>query len=223
MATKAPPKLSLGPLIMLRGDQLEYNPWNPNQMDGFMYSKAIESIQAFGMVDPVLVRETGAGPYQIIDGEHRARACTDLGTLIPAHSVGFIPDDVAKRLTIALNEIHGQASPADMGVLLGSLLEDSSIEDLLVGLPMTADTVKAFTEAAAIQWPTGDNAPDPAPSPASPSAEDERWVERTYRLPSSVAEVLDQALDKARDDFGDGKNHSDAECLEVIAAEFMAG
>lgn len=226
MVTKAPySTLQLGPLLMLTRDEIVFNPWNPNKMDGFMYSKAVESIQQFGMVDPVLVRELQGGVrgalkrYEVIDGEHRCQACIDLGTLIPAHSVGVIPDDVAKRLTIALNEIHGQADPADMGKLLNELLSGSSIEDLLVGLPMTEDTLAAFSSAAGIEWPT--TTTPPASSPAAPSPGNERWVERTYRVPSSVAEVLDQAIAKAKGDLDPGA--TDAQALEVIAAEFMAG
>lgn len=184
-----------------------------------MYSKAVESIQKFGMVDPVLVREVSKEiPYQVIDGEHRANACIDLGVLIPAHSIGKITDAEAKKLTIALNEVHGTASPVEMGKLLDELLTDSSMDELLSGLPMTAETVKAFQGAAGIEWPA--DKPEPVASPSA--TEKERWVERTYRLPASVAEVLDQALSKARDAFADGQDHSDAECLEVVAAEYMA-
>lgn len=215
--------LQLGPLIYLRGDEIEFNPWNPNKMDGFMYGKAVESIQQFGMVDPVLVRERKGKPHQVIDGEHRARACIDLGTLIPAHSVGVIDDVVAKKLTIALNEVHGTADPAEMGKLLDGLLADTSIDELLAGLPMTADTVKAFTNAAGIEWPGDPNAVPVTPSAGTSPGAEERWVERTYRVPSSVAEVLDQALGKAKQELeAGGSIATDARALEIIAAEYMA-
>jgi hypothetical protein len=87
-------------------------------------------------------------------------------------------------------------------------------------LPMTQESVKAFTDAASIQWPSG---PIVAPPSSPREGDSERWVERTYRVPVSVAEVLDQALAKAKMAFSDTLDHSDAECLEVIAAEFLAG
>jgi hypothetical protein len=223
-ASSAFTKLRLGPLIMLRGDEVDFNPWNPNRMDAFMEAKAAESIEQFGMVDPVLVREVkGPIPYQMIDGEHRARACITANTLIPAHSVGAIDDTLAKKLTIALNEIHGNADPADMGKLLDDLMATSSMDELLAGLPMTEDTVKAFTNAAGIDWPGDAEAPgSPAEVPGTPGTP-ERWVERTYRVPSSVAEVLDQALGKAKRAIeADGSIATDARALEVIAAEYMA-
>lgn len=221
--------LALGPLIFLDATEIEFNPWNPNRMDGFMYQKAVESIQQFGMVDPILVREwppnlAAATKYQVIDGEHRARACIDLGKPIPAHSVGVVNNTTARKMTIALNEVHGTADPVEMGKLLDGLLSGSSIDELLAGLPMTEDTVKAFTNAAGIEWPG-----DPSAVPATPSAgtspgTEERWVERTYRVPSSVAEVLDQALQKARTELeAGGSVATDARALEIIAAEYMAG
>jgi hypothetical protein len=212
--------LQLGPLLYLRPGEVEPNPWNPNKMDGWMYAKAIDSIAQFGMVDPVLVRQLVVkGRYQLIDGEHRAKACVDLGLLIPAHSVGEINDTVARKLTIALNEVHGTANPAEMGKLLDELLSEGSLDELLEGIPMTAETVRAFTNAAGIEWP--DSAPPVAPPPDGHSAE--RWVERTYRIPRDVAEVLDEALAKAKGRIErDGSIATDARALEVIAAEYMA-
>jgi hypothetical protein len=212
--------LTLGPLIEIDGSQLAFNPWNPNKMDAFMYQKAIESIEEFGMVDPVLVRDV-LGGHECIDGEHRARACIDLGRKIPAHSVGEVDDVIAKKLTIALNEIHGVADPVEMGRLLDDLMSNSSMDELLAGLPMTEDTVKAFTNAAGIEWP-GDAPAAPVSTPTP--GEQERWVERTYRVPSSVAEVLDQALEKAKRELESGGSiATDARALEIIAAEYMAG
>lgn len=189
-----------------------------------MYSKAVESIEQFGMVDPVLVRDMPKGkpPYQIIDGAHRARACVDLGTLIPAHSVGVVSDSTAKKLTISLNEIHGVAKTADMGRLLDDLLQTMSIEDLAIGLPMSPETIETYVQAAEIAFPDIDMPTQVEPKASDPSKE--RWVERTYRVPSSVAELLDQAIDKARSyEAGTGREITDAQAIEIIAAEYMAG
>jgi hypothetical protein len=214
--------LVLGPLIEIDGQDLSFNPWNPNKMDAFMYQKAIESIEQFGMVDPILVRDV-LGGIECIDGEHRARACIDLRRPIPAHSVGAIDDGLAKKLTIALNEIHGTADPIEMGKLLGDLMSGSSMDELLAGLPLTEDTVKAFTNAAGIEWPGDPGNPGNPPEAAGTPAEPERWVERTYRIPSSVAEVLDSALRKAKSELEDGGSiATDARALEIIAAEYMA-
>ena len=48
-------------------------------MTGVMYAKALESIEHYGFIDPLLVRQVSETIYQIIDGEHRFRAGSDLG------------------------------------------------------------------------------------------------------------------------------------------------
>jgi hypothetical protein len=47
---------------------------------------------------------------------------------------------------------------------------------------------------------------------------EDRWVERVYRMPATAAEVVDQAVTKAREESG---GTSDWQGLEFVAAEFM--
>ena len=87
---------------------IEPNPWNPNLQSDFIYQKEIESIKKFGLLGSILVRET-AGIYQILDGEHRWKACKELGfTKIQVETIGEIPDEQARTFTILLNNIRGK-------------------------------------------------------------------------------------------------------------------
>lgn len=89
-------------------DEIYPNKWNCNLQSDFMFEKEKKSIQEFGFVQPILVRETD-GFYEIIDGEHRWRACKQLQfSEILIESLGEIPDSLAKILTINLNNIRGQ-------------------------------------------------------------------------------------------------------------------
>lgn len=84
------------------------NPWNPNVQTQSMFEKEVASIEELGMLGSILVRET-AGCYQILDGEHRWKGCKKLGyTEIPVESMGEIPDQEAKLLTVLLNNIKGK-------------------------------------------------------------------------------------------------------------------
>lgn len=86
------------------------NPWNPNEQSEEIFRKEVASIKELGMLGSILVRETG-GIYQILDGEHRWKACKELGyTEIPVESIGEVPDKDAKLLTILLNNLHGKDS-----------------------------------------------------------------------------------------------------------------
>lgn len=61
-------QLLLAPLVDLRP-----NGWNPNRMDAKHFEAEVQSILAFGFVDPITVRTlpADASLYEIVDGEHR--------------------------------------------------------------------------------------------------------------------------------------------------------
>ena len=84
------------------------NNWNCNQQDPKTFEKEKKSIKTKGFLVPLLVREVDGGIYEIIDGYHRWRACTELGyTEILVESLGRVSDDQAKALTIDLNNLRG--------------------------------------------------------------------------------------------------------------------
>ncbi len=86
----------------------EANPWNPNKQSKEMFDKEVASIKELGLLGSILVREIG-NIYQILDGEHRYKACLELGyTDITVESLGELPDQDAKLLTVLLNNLHGE-------------------------------------------------------------------------------------------------------------------
>jgi len=190
------------------------NPWNPNKMTADMYAKALESIQTYGFVDPLLVREHDDGLFQIIDGEHRFRAGSDLGMTDFPCIVLDVDDATAKKLTIVMNELHGQADPHKMGDLLAELLSDTTIDQLLVALPYDEGTLAGFLNTSLPALPPLE-APPPAPEEAGTKSV---WVERLYRMPKEVALVVDEAIEKAKD----GEEIEPWQGLERVAADYLA-
>ena len=193
--------------------ELVANPWNPNRMTAQMYAKALESIKLYGFIDPLTVRPFG-NAFQIIDGEHRWKAGLDLGmTVFPCVVVTGLSDEQAKKLTIVLNELHGQADPAKMGDLLNDLLSSSSMEDLLIGFPYSPDVLVSLAGLPALP-PL-----EPPPAPAAGDVQSkEPWTERTFRMPKSVSLVVDEALEKAKD----GEELEAWQALERVAADYLA-
>ena len=192
---------------------LDVNPWNPNRMTAAMYAKALESIELYGFVDPLTVRDVGNFRFQIIDGEHRFNAGRDLGmTEFPCIIISGLTDTQAKKLTIVMNELHGQADPGRMGDLLTEILSASSMEELLVGLPYDESILAGF-----IGLPELPSLPE-LPKPKDPDESKEVWVERLYRMPKSVGLVVDEAIEKARD----GDAIETWQGLERIAADYLA-
>lgn len=169
-------------------------------------------IKRFGFVDPVTVRPVGKR-FQIIDGEHRWLAAKEMGIEVPYVDIGPVDDQTAKKLTIALNELRGQFDPSMMGDLLNELLQDESPEELLGQLPFTEEALAGLVGLKGFDWKGLGDEPKGEKKPA-------RWVERTFRMPPDAAEVLDEAIARAREQDGIG---SDVQALEMIAADFLAG
>lgn len=127
-------------------DQIRVNPWNPNQQGEFMKERLNRSIQRFGQVAEILVREVEGG-YEIIDGEHRYLEMKDRGyrTAI-VNNLGVLDDDKARMLTMVMNEIHGERNALKLSALLGDLSVDTDWSIYQEVLPFTALELKALLE-----------------------------------------------------------------------------
>jgi len=180
-------------------------------MNAFMYAKALESIEEFGFVDPLTLRPMGSR-YQIVDGEHRLNAGTESGmTEFPAFIVSGLSDAQAKKLTLVMNELRGQARPDLLQELLRDLDDDLGIDALKVALPYPDEVLAGFlgAELPPLQ---------PLDQPKSQGDPKEKWVERVYRMPQSAADVLDEAINKAKN----GDPVEDWQALEYIAGDYLA-
>lgn len=74
-------------------DSIRPNDYNPNRMNDRQYAAELESIQHFGFLDPITIRETDHG-YVIIDGEHRWRAIKEIMRRIENGEVTLVSDAV---------------------------------------------------------------------------------------------------------------------------------
>jgi hypothetical protein len=189
-------------------DLLRPNPWNPNRQDDFIFERELASIQRFGFVDPILVRKLDDW-FEIIDGEHRLRACRQLGiTEIPIIDLGDVDDDDAKQLTIVLNETRGRAQPDLLRSLISDLAKRHPVEELLAVLPYTPEQFEAFRRP--FDWKDVEE--------RKPMAVETDWVLRSYRLPKAAAEVLDEAIRRVQQD----ESVPDWRAIELIAADFIS-
>ena len=175
-----------------------------------MLQKARESLETYGWLSPLIVRQMD-GFYQLVDGEHRLQIAKEFGaTSVPIYVVE-LTDAEAKKATLILNDLHGQARPDKLSELLRDLTAEIGVDELLVALPYSSDMLGSLLPNIELpSLPVG-----PLPSPAPPAAS---WVERTYRIPLDVAAVLDEALEKAKD----GENIAEWQALERIAADFLS-
>ena len=131
------------------------NPWNPNKQNQRTEEATVESIGKFGMIDPITVREhpEEKGKYQIIDGEHRQRACMNLGyKKIPVNVLSNINEEQAKKLTIIANETRGNADNISLSELLNDLSKGMSVDDLLIGMPYYKKELEDLINLGDVEW-----------------------------------------------------------------------
>jgi ParB family chromosome partitioning protein len=207
VTAKSQPPASEIDLLWARPDELFANLYNPNVLDEDLYAKAVNSIANYGFVDPVTVRKRADGGYEIIDGEHRVRAARELGLRLVPIIVVEADDDTAQQLTLVLNELRGRPDRQRLQRILTGLAERHSIENLLQTLPFAREQ---FAPAAAFSRPSL------PPNGAAPELS--AWVERMYRLPRSAADILDQALEEAKEYE---EVNEDWKALEAIARRYI--
>jgi ParB family chromosome partitioning protein len=99
------PKANADEVHQLSLDQLEHNPYQTRTLtlDASALSELAASIKAVGVVQPIVVRPTPDGRYQVIAGERRLEAARTLGMpAIPA-IVRQVSNEQAMEMTIIEN------------------------------------------------------------------------------------------------------------------------
>lgn len=121
------------------------NPWNTNSVTPENMKKLKASLSELGAFKPVIVRETDRG-YEIIGGQHRAEAATELGLeTIPVMSLGRIDDIKAKKIGLIDNGRYGSDDAIGLAALLEELQRESEI-DLATFMPYSSEELdRIFT------------------------------------------------------------------------------
>jgi len=120
-------KIQLGPI-----DMFVPNPWNTNEMTQEEFESLKESIRTTkGMYlreNPLKVRESGVpGKVEIVDGEHRWRACKELGIAkIPFEKID-IGTEKAQKLNVIYSMNRGNINYFKLSKLLNEYYDNHKI------------------------------------------------------------------------------------------------
>jgi len=106
-------------------DAVVPNPRQPRQVfDEEAMAELVHSVREVGLLQPVVVRPTGPGSYELVMGERRWRACQQVGmTTIPA-IVRQTQDDAMLRDGLLENLHRAQLNPLEEAAAYQQLLED---------------------------------------------------------------------------------------------------
>ena len=106
-------------------DAIEPNPRQPREVfDADALAELVTSVREVGVLQPVVVRETAPGRYQLIMGERRWRACREAGVeSIPA-IIRETPDDALLRDALLENLHRQQLNPLEEAAAYAQLLAD---------------------------------------------------------------------------------------------------
>jgi ParB family chromosome partitioning protein len=105
--------------------QIVPNPRQPRQaFDEDEMSELVHSIQEVGLLQPVIVRATGAGTYELVMGERRWRATREAGLDTIGAIVRDTSDDDLLRDALLENLHRSQLNPLEEAAAYQQLLDD---------------------------------------------------------------------------------------------------
>lgn len=189
------------------------NDWNPNEMTPEEEAQLRHEIKRFGFVVPVVVRPhpVVARAFEIIDGEHRVEVGAGLGiTDFPCWVID-VDRDTAMQLTPILNELHGTPNEQKLGDLIKDLMTRQPEQELRAAMPFARERFDQLIGDMTVDW-------EALNRQREAMDDDERWVERVYRLPADAAKVVDQAIEKAKTE---ADSNFEWQGLEFVCAEFL--
>lgn len=108
-------------ILWLDPDELSPNSWNPNSVGIEEMEKLKNSLKNNGFFKPVLYRTLADGTKEIIGGEHRIIAASELGVQIPTINIGEVDDVTAKKLTLMDNDSYGENDSTKLAKVLQDL------------------------------------------------------------------------------------------------------
>ena len=119
---------STAQFVALSLDQIKVNPYQPRTRFTESALKELESsIRTLGLIQPITVRETEPGMYELVSGERRYRASKNIGLKeIPAY-IRSANDQELLEMALVENIQRQDLDPIEIALTYHRLLEDVSL------------------------------------------------------------------------------------------------
>lgn len=109
-------------ILELRIAQIDPNPYQPRrEFDQEELNELRASIKSQGLLQPVTVRSSGNGRYELVTGERRLRACRDLGHNQIQAILRDFSDRQLQELSLVENLIRADLNEIEVGEALENL------------------------------------------------------------------------------------------------------
>lgn len=120
--------------VNLSLDQIKVNPYQPRTRFTETALKELESsIKSLGLIQPITVRETEQGHYELVSGERRYRASKNIGLKeIPAY-IRSANDQELLEMALVENIQRQDLDPIEIALTYQRLLEDVSLSVSALG------------------------------------------------------------------------------------------
>jgi len=132
-------------IVELSCSNLREAPWNPNHMEGTILERLMESLSRYGLVEPLVVRPTDDSLYEVLSGNQRFKAITNMGFKSAPCVVVSLNDAEAMLLAQALNSLRGEDDQALKGSLLKTVLASIPEDKVLSLLPENTESLRSLT------------------------------------------------------------------------------
>ena len=193
-------------LVIVPIESVKANPWNPKDKETKEFKQVVRSLELYGFRQPILVREKdGLDGFEILDGEQRYTAATELGySEVPVYNLGKISDTEAKAATIWM-EVQVPFNEIDLSHLVVEL------DELEVALPYTEAEIEDFKHMSEFNFDTFDD----------DEGEFDDMDVKTFKvtLSDEAYQIVTKAVKKVQDD----NDCSEARAIELICADYLAG
>ena len=115
-------------VVRIPVDMIEPNPFQPRMsFDTEALEELTDSIRTLGLIQPITVRKTDEGKYQIISGERRFRACKAAGMdFIPAY-IRAASDQGMLEMAIVENIQREDLDPIEVALGYRRLIEECNL------------------------------------------------------------------------------------------------
>lgn len=193
-------------------NQVRPNSWNPKDKDTKEFADVKASIQENGLRGFIVVRDnpSDGSLYEIIDGEQRWRACSELGfEKVVIYNEGAMDNKKAQELTLWW-QVQVQFNELSLAKMITGMISEFGV----INSPYSEKRIQEMKELAQFNF---DNYKQTSTTPPPPSGE----LLQTFmvQLTTSQFEVVNKALEKARK--ASEMDISNGRALEFIAIEYL--